>query len=222
MKPRAYIINRIIEHYNLQNAQYLEIGVWFGETFQYINTTNKDGVDPGQYCDSIFVNYKMTSDEFFANHCTKKYDIIFIDGLHTAYQVSKDLFNAIQNLKPNGWIILDDVYPHEEKEQERLDLRKHGAQTGDVWKAVYHVLNTIVEISDIQFFDTETERGSFAFRLKPGNTKNIVIDPSIPTMNRDGWYTGTDADWNQYTFKNDFISYIAKMMKLNAESTFLK
>jgi hypothetical protein len=220
MKPRAFVINKIIEQYNLQNPEYLEIGVWFGETFKFINSTKKDGIDPGQYCDSVYVNYKMTSDEFFEKHCSKKYDIIFIDGLHTAYQVSKDLFNAIQNLKPNGWIVLDDVYPHEEKEQGRLDLRKFGAQTGDVWKAVYHVLDTLVEISDVQYFDTETERGSFVFRVKPENTKNIVIDPTIPTVNHDGWYTGSDAEWNRYTFQNDFKFYIERMMKLNEKSTF--
>ena len=44
------------------NPEYLEIGVWTGETFKNIHSTNKDGVDPGQYCDSPYVNYKMTSD----------------------------------------------------------------------------------------------------------------------------------------------------------------
>ena len=49
--------------YNLINPDYLEIGVWVGATFKNVNSSNKDGVDPGQYCDCEYVNYKMTSDE---------------------------------------------------------------------------------------------------------------------------------------------------------------
>ena len=206
---RSEPINKIIEKNSLINPVYLEIGVWYGDTFKYINTSNKDGVDPGQYCESEYVNYKMTSDDFFINNPNKKYDIIFIDGLHTAYQVSKDIYNSINHLNDGGWIILDDVFPHSENEQERLDLRKSGSQTGDVWKAVYHLLNDIIEISEKIYFENKTERGSFIFKLKKGNTKNITIDESIPTCNVDGWYIGNDAEWNKYTYKNDFTRYIA-------------
>lgn len=208
---RASVINKIISKYNLINPVYLEIGVWTGETFKHINSIYKDGVDPGQYCDCDYVNYKMTSDEFFNNHIKTKYDIIFIDGLHTAYQVSKDIFNAINNLNPGGWIILDDVFPHCEYEQERLNLRKSGAQTGDVWKAVYNILDDIIEMSDVIHFEYMTERGSFIFRLKNPNTKNITIDKTIPTCNTDGWYEGNDAEWDKYIYQRDFINYINKI-----------
>lgn len=209
--PRAIVINNIISKHNLVNPKYLEIGVWTGTTFKDINTSFKDGVDPGQYCESNYVNYKMTSDEFFKNHIKTKYDIIFIDGLHTAYQVSKDIFNSINNLNSGGWIILDDVFPHSENEQGRLDLRKSGAQTGDVWKGVYNILDSIVEMSEIIYFETRTERGSFIFKLKNNNTQNITIDETIPTCNVDGWYEGNDAEWNKYIYKKDFYYYINKM-----------
>lgn len=208
--PRDVVINKIISKYNLLNPKYLEIGVWEGNTFKHINTTYKDGVDPGQYCDCNYVNYKMTADEFFQNHANK-YDIIFIDGLHTAYQVSKDIFNSINYLNNGGWIILDDVYPHSENEQERLNLRKQGAQTGDVWKALYNVLDDIIEMSDVIYFEPRTERGSFIFKLKTTNTKNIMIDETIPTCNIDGWYEGDNAEWNKYTYKNDFLNYMNKI-----------
>jgi hypothetical protein len=208
---RVDVINNIIKEYNKENIEYLEIGVWDAKTFRYVNSNNKDGVDPGQYCDCSYVNYKMTSDEFFNNHITKKYDIVFIDGLHTAYQVSKDIYNSINNLKDGGWIILDDVFPHSEYEQERLNLRKHGPQTGDVWKAIYHVFDDIIEMSDVIYFTTQTERGSLAFKLKSNNTKNIVIDNNIPTCNEDGWYDGNDAEWNKYTYKKDFAKYLEKV-----------
>ena len=208
---RHEVINQIINSNHLSNPNYLEIGVWKGETFKNINSNNKDGVDPGQYCDCHYVNYKMTSDDFFKNHINKKYDIIFIDGLHTAYQVSKDIYNSINNLNDGGWIILDDVYPHCEYEQERLNLRKIGAQTGDVWKALYTILDTVIEISDVIYFIDNTERGNFVFKLKKNNTKNIIIDETIPTCNVDGWYQGSDAEWNKYTYKNNFDNYLQKI-----------
>jgi hypothetical protein len=208
---RCDVINDIINKHNLTNPAYLEIGVWTGATFKYIKSTVKDGVDPGQYCDCNYVNYKMTSDEFFKNHIKKKYDIIFIDGLHTAFQVSKDIFNSINNLNDGGWIILDDVYPHSENEQERLNLRKSGSQTGDVWKALYNVLDTIIEISETIYFINNTERGNFIFKVKSNNTKNITIDETIPTCNVDGWYEGDDAEWNKYTYSKDFSEYLKKI-----------
>jgi hypothetical protein len=220
MLQRDTVINSIIRNYNLQNPTYLEIGVWKGNTFRFINTNQKDGVDPGQYCDCEFVNYKITSDIFFTN-VPRKYDIIFIDGLHTAHQVSKDIYNSIQNLNSGGWIILDDVYPHCKYEQERLDLRKSGAQTGDVWKAVYNQLDKICELSEIVYFEMSTERGNLIFKLKENNTDNISIDTSIPTMNIDGWYTGTDAEWNKYDYDRDFPNYFAALMNINSKSKFI-
>lgn len=208
---RSDVINKIISKYNLVNPKYLEIGVWVGNTFKNINSNFKDGVDPGQYCQCEYVNYKISSDDFFKNHIKTKYDIIFIDGLHTAYQVSKDIFNSINNLNRGGWIIIDDVFPHCEDEQTYLNLRKSGPQTGDVWKAVYNILNNIIEISEVIHFEPNTERGCFIFKLKNTDIKNITIDETIPTCNLDGWYEGNDAIWNKYTYKIDFLNYINKI-----------
>jgi hypothetical protein len=219
---RSTLINTIIEKYKIVNPDYLEIGVWTGETFKHIHSTSKDGVDPGQYCESSYVNYKMTSDEFFSKHVEKKYDIVFIDGLHTAYQVTKDIYNAIRHLKKGGWIILDDVFPHSEYEQERLNLQKSGPQTGDVWKALYHILDTIHDMSDVMYFESSTERGNFIFKLKYDNHKNIDIDDTIPTNNVDGWYTGDDSEWNKYSYKKDFQDYMLKLNKINEASSFMR
>ena len=66
-------------------------------------------------------------------------------------------------------------------------------------------------MSDIIHFEDRTERGSFIFRLKETNTKNILIDATIPTCNVDGWYNGYDAEWNKYTYKTDFLQYMNKI-----------
>lgn len=203
---RHFIINSLFKKYNLLNPNYLEIGVWSGNTFKYINSINKDGVDPGQYCDSEYVNFKMTSDNFFKRN-EKKYDFIFIDGLHTAHQVSKDLYNSIANINEGGIIMLDDVLPHCKREQESLDLNKSGAQTGDVWKAVYDNLSILEEISDEILFYKNSERGNLIFKIKKSNNKNIIIDPSMPTKNVDGWYNGNDKEWLKYDYDKDFNTY---------------
>jgi len=212
---RSSIINKIIEKYSLINPYYLEIGVHKANTFLKVNSINKDGVDPEQYCICEHVNYKMTSDVFFKNN-NKKYDIIFIDGLHTAYQVSKDIYNSIKNINDEGWIVLDDVYPHCEYEQERLDLRKNASQTGDIWKVLYNSLDDIINMSQDLYFDKSTQRGSFVFRLKKGNDKNITVDENIPTCNTDGFYIGNDAEWNKYTYKNDFQAYLERLNNFNS------
>ena len=220
MVSRDVLINSIIRNYKLINPKYLEVGVWTGETFKNINSNNKDGIDPEQYCKSDYVNYKMTSDVFF-NTCTQKYDIIFIDGLHTAFQVTKDIYNSINHLNEGGWVIIDDVYPHCEYEQERLNLRKTGPQTGDVWKGLYNILDELTCISDIMYFEQRTERGNFIFKIKNNNNLNITIDTSMPVNNTDGWYNGTDAEWDKYKYSIDFNNYLSKLNKINETSKFI-
>lgn len=196
------------------NCNYLEIGVHYGETFSKIQCSNKDGVDTEDYCASQYVNYKMTSDEFFKNHIKKQYDVIFIDGLHTAYQVTQDLYNSIKNLKDDGGvIIIDDMYPISEMEQRALDLTISGRNTGDVWKAVYDVLPQLECVAHIFFIKYPPHVGSGVLAIKfKNNSQNIVIDPSIPSMNT-GWYKGPEKVWTKYTYETDFPVYLEKLNK---------
>ena len=117
-----------------------------------------------------------------------------------------------------GWIIIDDVFPHNEYEQERLNLKKIGSQTGDVWKAVYNILDDLVEISDYLYFEKNKGRGNLIVKIKNDNKSNISIDPTIPTCNVDGWYQGDDAEWNKYNYKRDFSDYINKINEINKKT----
>src|SRR5690606_35565788 len=83
----------------------------------------------------------MTSDEFFENpphslafDWISEFDLIFIDGLHTAEQVRKDFENALKILSPNGFIVLHDCNP--EKEEHTIVPRPTptGHWNGDVYK----------------------------------------------------------------------------------------
>lgn len=129
---RTDIINTFIEKYEYKS--YLEIGVSNGANFNGVNIDLKESVDPakGEY-EHADPTYKMTSDEFFNKYPDKKYDIIFIDGLHHSDQVDKDIENSVKALNPNGSIVLHDCNPHEEIHQ-RVP-RESEYWNGDVWKS---------------------------------------------------------------------------------------
>lgn len=108
MNHRKDLINYFAKKYNYQ--YYLEIGVaGLGKTFNHIQCMYKEGVDPNG-C----TTHTMTSDNFFSSIPEdKKWDIIFIDGLHERNQVRRDIENALLHLTPNGTIVCHDVNPQE-------------------------------------------------------------------------------------------------------------
>ena len=130
------LINFFTKKFNYK--KYLEIGVAGGNCFHRINVESKISVDSamGQYNGSN-PTYKMTSDKFFETIATleEKYDIIFIDALHHAEQVDKDIVNSLNYLNDTGTIILHDCNPSV-KEHQIVPREKSGTWNGDVWKSV--------------------------------------------------------------------------------------
>ena len=96
------LVNHIIKVDKLEN--YLEIGCQENNLFHSVTAVHKTGVDPERGG-----THRMTSDQFFAQN-NKKFDFIFIDGMHTYEQVHVDIKNSIKVLKlfvlikPNGCI----------------------------------------------------------------------------------------------------------------------
>lgn len=124
---RTDIINQLITDNNYQS--YLEIGVYDKINFNAVKCRNKTGVDPEP---KVRASHVMTSDDFFASN-KKKFDIIFIDGLHHAEQVRRDIENGLKYLSPNGSIVVHDCNPTTEEMQHVPRIQ--GEWTGDVWKA---------------------------------------------------------------------------------------
>jgi len=135
---RTLILNQLLT----PSSKYLEIGVCNPQSnFNKIKATNKVGVDPGIEFPDNPVKYQMTSDDFFTrlehgdldipkNH---KWDVIFIDGLHTAEQVERDVLNSLKHIKRKGFIVLHDCNPPTEHHQ--TPVHNKGAWNGTVWKA---------------------------------------------------------------------------------------
>lgn len=121
-----------------KSKKYLEIGVYHGMTFNYINANLKHSVDPDKNLNATF---KMTSDDFFENVASNfsiKYDVIFIDGLHHTEQVDRDIQNSLKFLEDDGVILLHDCNPINEMRQRvpaDFDIWAYG-WNGDVWKSI--------------------------------------------------------------------------------------
>jgi hypothetical protein len=147
-----HLINRIVQINKFES--YLEIGVFKGDTIRNVLVSRKDGVDPGfEGHMSEFVNYRMTSDDFFKITPKElKYDIIFIDGLHHSCQVDKDINNSLDHLNFGGCILLHDCNPPNEELQSVP--RKTALWNGDVWKSVVKLRCSDPNL-DISVVDTD-------------------------------------------------------------------
>lgn len=136
--PSRYeIIQETIKRKNYKS--YLEIGCDQDELFSKIIIEKKIGVDPASGG-----TIRDTSDNFFKKN-NKKFDIIFIDGLHEYDQVKKDINNSLFFLNDNGVIFLHDCMPMRFISQ--AVPRAKGLWNGDVWK-------NIVEARTKQEIDT--------------------------------------------------------------------
>jgi hypothetical protein len=140
---RHSIINHIGTKIGAVN--YLEIGVWMFDCFSKINIKNKQCVDP--YVNGV--TFKMTSDEFFESKSgEEKYDIIFIDGLHTEKQIIIDIKNSLDRLSPGGVIVCHDCNPETEFECRDIpEFDEKGIWTGTVWRGWMHYRMTRGDLS---------------------------------------------------------------------------
>lgn len=154
------IINHSVRRINklakgLNANSYLEIGVAHGQTFFDISIAEKTAVDPKfsfnmsaiNQNDNIFFR-EETSDDFFSTLAHKvRYDIIFIDGLHTFEQTYRDLCNSLLHTKDHTVLLIDDtkpidVYSAIPNYAKAVKFRKHSGVPGlqwhgDVFKVIF-------------------------------------------------------------------------------------
>ena len=149
MKTRTDLLNHLTRRHGL--TRYLEIGVQNpSQNFDLIECEYRIGVDPDPNANAAFC---MTSDEFFESYPYKSssvpFDLIFLDGLHTAEQVKKDFYNSLKILSPGGFIVMHDCNP--EKEEHTIVPRptERGHWNGDVYKfAIGFKLHITVDIDN--------------------------------------------------------------------------
>src|SRR5690554_2602215 len=145
---RSDIINFLLVKLKRETT-YLEIGVRNpADNYDKINSTIKYSVDPGIEYKENPVDFKLTSDDFFSQlkngkilNQEIKFDVIFIDGLHLAEQVDRDIKNALEFIKDDGFIVLHDCNPPTEwhsRENHLYRLSPAGSNwNGTTWKAFF-------------------------------------------------------------------------------------
>ena len=163
---RTSIINYYIK--TIQARSYLEIGVSDGSNFAKIQCDNKIGVDPAL---SSPATVHLTSDDFFAQN-TKQFDVIFIDGLHHADQVKKDILNSLNVLNLGGVIICHDMNPLTEDAQ--IIPFRGGEWNGDCWRAFVELRQTR---PDLEMFTIDCDHGVSI--IKKGHQDLLSIDVEI-------------------------------------------
>lgn len=164
------IIPRMVKGIGAQT--YLEIGCADNQCFDRVQAKHKVGVDP-----LMGGTHRMTSDEFFANS-DEKFDVIFIDGLHTYQQVKKDYENARLRINPHGLILFHDVLPDNRyaawpTKKGRPKIENVVAWNGDVWRINFDLIaSTDVDyrlITNLHGVGVLRMRQSQALQLKGNN-----------------------------------------------------
>ncbi len=156
-----YLINKY------EYSDYLEIGCDQDQLFSKIKIQNKVGVDPNSGG-----NVRKTSDEFFREN-NNKFDIVFIDGLHTYDQVKKDILNSINCLKENGIILVHDCMPDSLSKQAVPRYRM--IWNGDVWKAIVDLRQR----NDLEIFTCEMDQGIGLIKKESNSSILEINEPAI-------------------------------------------
>jgi len=184
---RTDIINHLIITKDYKS--YLEIGVQYPQSnYDLINVDYKVGVEPFPIGDWANKNIMpVTSDEWFTD-LQEKYDIIFIDGLHTREQCLADILNSLKHLNDDGCILVHDCLPTAEYQTTHEDNGREW--TGDVWKSIVDIqLKNDVEVCTI-----DTDWGIGFITKKQSDKPNNEIEQ-------------IELDWSAYeTMKNNLLN----------------
>jgi len=157
--PRHEVIQALIN--KIEAKSYLEIGIGNAKGFKKRKCSHKVSVDP---CvsdgakllkESDMPTYKMESDKFFAQN-KESFDVIFIDGLHIADQVKKDIINSLNFLNHGGFIVCHDMSPITKDMQSVPKANVGPGWTGDCWKAWVNIRS---HNPNLKMFVVDTDLG---------------------------------------------------------------
>jgi hypothetical protein len=151
---RTEIINILIKKFNYKS--YLEIGCNKNKNFEQVKATIKVGVDPHEGG-----TIRATSDDFFKTN-KMFFDIVFIDGLHHANQVYKDIANSLKYSNPKGTIVVHDCNPRKYSRQIVPRPVMQRRWNGNVWKGWLKLRS---EREDLEMFVVADDEGCGIIRV---------------------------------------------------------
>jgi len=111
----------------------------------------------------------------------KKFDIIFIDGLHIYEQVKKDILNSINCLNDGGIVLVHDCMPDSLAKQAvpRFKMKWNG----DVWKAIVDLRQN----KDLDIYTCEMDEGIGIIK-KNKNSEILKLDKPINKLKFKDYY----------------------------------
>lgn len=199
---RQILLQNIINKIKVEN--YLEIGTFQGDSLLPLECKNKIAVDPKfqisrkkklswllkNTCNINNLYFEMTSDSFFREKNdylkSKKFGLIFIDGLHTYKASLKDVLNSLKFLSRDGYIVMHDCYPPHEAAstpaQSAYEARMAykgdwpGDWCGDVWKTIVYLKKAYKDKLKISVIDTDYGLGVISMQK---DNLNLDVDAHI-------------------------------------------
>ena len=137
--PYLEVLRRL--HETLGPQLYLEIGVRRGRSLALARGLAV-GVDPALEVSTPLpvgaAVYPETSDHFFDHSAGSALgggvDLAFIDGMHLAENVLRDVMGVERHARPSALLAIDDIFPNHPLQAERC--RRTRVWCGDVWKIV--------------------------------------------------------------------------------------
>ena len=172
----SILMNRLLSKMDSRKLRYLEIGLEYGSTFHAVNANVKFGVDPEPRTriskgrkDKVFIE---DSDTFFSKNLGK-FDLIFLDGLHTFDQTYRDLRNSFLACANNGVIVVDDTVPSDTFSAipDALEAYRLREESGIVNTGAWHgdVFKIPLLLSQLKFKDIK-----YATLIDLGNPKTVI------------------------------------------------
>ncbi len=182
---------------------YLEIGVFAGRTFLHVDVPFKVAVDPvfsfdtKPYANDNVVFYADTSNDFFEkfdqdalklehkyHNSPFKFDVIFIDGLHTYEQVLIDFENSIKYSHEKTIWIMSNTVPSNcfsainsqekcNKWKEQAGFRNCNTWHGDVFKAIFTIHDKYTDYSYSTQIDGNNSQTVLWRTEKPTKRKRV-------------------------------------------------
>lgn len=170
---RWNVINALLDR--CDERRFLEIGVGSGQTARQVRADEKWGVDPRSDSPEEPYDYlvRTESDYFFGRlYSGRLFDVVFIDGLHHAKQVYRDVCNALNHLAAGGIIVMHDCNPQSETAQ--AVPRQQSEWNGDCWKAVVKLR---AEHPELDVFTIDTDQGLGVVRQVPSDSIDVDGEP---------------------------------------------
>ncbi len=157
-----------------QYQDYLEIGTDVDTLFRPASRIFQKlvGVDPYRGG-----NVRTTSDLYFSSisnltSSPPMFDIIFVDGLHEANQVIRDVLNALSHLKPNGTILVNGCNP---RGGEKFASYTKAAVDSDLWSGdTWRAIVALRMREDLSLVVVDVDRGIAVIRRRRRRRRHFV------------------------------------------------